>query len=455
MASRRNSRSGGGDTGDGIGDGRLARVVAASPPAKATVNDDWPMFQHDAIHSGISPDTTWGASTASGLTMKWQQNVSGSAAVIASPIVAYNASLGKTIVYGASASGTVQAFDASTGTGIWTQSAGAGVIATPALDGNSLYIGTNGGTLIALNATTGAVQCSFALPIFPPETIPGHIQSSPVVGHIDSTGPIVFFGDIGQRERVNAGHEWAITGFGNSAGNCKLKWMFNGWANKGTNGSKTGSWSSPALAQDSTGRWLLVMGSSNPDQAVYALAAATGTEVWRFQTLKVGGDEDVGAGPTISAPGVNGLADGAVYIDGKNKIEYGLDLLTGVQMWSFNMLADAGLKTNSVSTAALVGNNVVVGYSGYVYDFNATTGAKVWRTATAVGTILASPSVSGAAGDQIAFIGDLSGGFHGYRLSDGALVYSLTIGAKMLASAAVSDAHVYIAAKNGVLYALG
>ena len=153
-----------------------------------------------------------------------------------------------------------------------------------------------------------------------------------MVGHIDSTGPIVYFGDIGQSEKVNAGHEWAVTGFGNSAGNCQPKWSFNGWTNKGGNGTKTGSWSSPTLTQDSTGQWLIVLGSSNPDEAVYALKASDGTKLWRFQSQKIHGDEDIGAGTTIGAPGVNGFADGVVYIDGKDKIEYALNLHTGAQI---------------------------------------------------------------------------------------------------------------------------
>jgi len=52
------------------------------------------------------------------------------------------------------------------------------------------------------------------------------------------------------------------------------------------------------------------------------------------------------------------MPDGIVYIDGKDRIEYAIDLLTGAQLWDFDMGADASHKTNSVSCAALYGDIV-------------------------------------------------------------------------------------------------
>ncbi len=439
----------------------LILTGAVGTPGRAlrlTPFDDWATFHHDGAHGGVSSDAAIGASTAPGLTNKWTQFVGGGSVgtgpVEASPAVVYNSQLNETLVFDGSVGDVFSAFDAATGSVVWNATLGGPVVASPAVDGDTVYVPVVNGTLYALDATTGAVQCSFTLPTVPPDG-PGHIQSSPVVGHVDASGPIVYFGDIGQSERVNAGHEWAITGVGNTAGGCQQRWVFNGFQNKGPHGAKTGSWSSPAIAQDSTGRWVLVFGTSNPDQAVYALNAADGTEVWRFVTLKTGGDQDVGAGPTISPPGVNGFADGVAYIDGKDKIEYAIDLLSGSQIWLFDMLTDSGVKTNSVSTASLVGNNVVVAYGGYVYDLDASTGAKIWRTAPAIGKILASVAISGAAGDQVVFIGDLSGHENAYRLSDGSLLFTTSVGFKILSSAAISDSTVFFASNSGAIYAFG
>ncbi len=182
--------------------------------------------------------------------------------------------------------------------------------------------------------------------------------------------------------------------------------MFNGFQDKGNQGTNTGSWSPPSLARDARGRWLVVFGSSNPDDSVYTLNAIDGSLVWRFATQQTGGDQDVGAGPTISPPSVNGFHDGMVYIDGKDKIEYALD---------------------------------------------AVTGSKVWRTPAATGPIFTSPAITGATGDEVLFVGDLTDYEYGYRLSDGALLFTQTVAGKIEASSAVSDGMLFFATTGGYL----
>ena len=63
--------------------------------------------------------------------------------------------------------------------------------------------------------------------------------------------------------------------------------------------------------------------------------------VWRFQTQKFAQDNDVGAGPTITPPGVNGFADGVVYVAGKDRIVYALNLRTGAEIWEFSIRDDS------------------------------------------------------------------------------------------------------------------
>ena len=246
---------------------------------------------------------------------------------------------------------------------------------------------------------------------------------------------------------VNHGHEWAINGVGNTAGQCTLKWSHDIGT---TGGKKNGSWSPPALVTDDTGRPLVVFGTNQPDDAVYALDARDGSQVWRFQTLKNFSDADVGAGPTISAPGVNGSADGIVYIDGKDKQEYALDLLTGTQLWTFDLESDTAHSTNSVSCAALAGNLLVLAYWKYVYAFNATTGAKVWRSVASAGSTLGSVSISGASGDQVVLRADLSGDEYAYRLSDGSLLKTVKVASTQFdSSTAVADGMAFITGVDG------
>jgi outer membrane protein assembly factor BamB len=145
-----------------------------------------------------------------------------------------------------------------------------------------------------------------------------------------------------------------------------------------------------------------------------------------------------------------------VYVDGKDMIEYAIDLMTGAQIWQFNLGADSGIVANCQSTAALVANRVVVPEGPYLFALDAVTGAKIWRTAAAAASYLSSPGVAGALRDQVAFEGDLSGVEHGFRITDGAEVFSFTTAAGGISSSAAEAAgRVLFGASDGNLYALG
>lgn len=427
--------------------------MSRAAPVEAGVTSLWSTFHHDDLHTGVSFDASVGASSAPGLALKWRAAVAGGgstpAPVAASPAIVHNKTLGKTLAYIASAgsSSELDAIDMSTGGIVWRYGVSSKIFTSPVVNANTVYFGAQN-LLYAVNATTGGLQCTF--------NAGGHIFSSPVVTKVDTSGSVVFLGDTGSSETLNAGHEWAVNGVGNRGGNCTQKWIFNGFINKGPGETNTGVWSPPALATDATGRKLVVFGSSQPDDAVYALNAKTGSLVWHFQTAVLGADDDVGAGPTISAPGVNGFHDGVVYVDGKDMIEYAIDLMTGAQIWQFNLGADSGVVANCQATAALVGTLVVVPEGPYLYGLAARTGAKVWRTAAAAASYISSPGVSGALGDQVAFEGDLAGVEHAYRLTDGVEVFSFTTGAGGISSSAAESAgRVLFGTSDGNLYALG
>lgn len=444
-------------TGFSLSTAIVAGVMAiGTARVNATINDDWAVFHHDAQHSGVSPDTTVGAAHAPSLTKKWSATIGGGPAP-GSPVVALNSTLSEEVVYTMSAGGTVHAFNASSGASVWTATIGSGV-ASPALDAanNTLYIGDNAGTMTALNATTGAVACTFQLQVFAPETTPGRIQEAPVIDAAGSGGPIVYFGDVGQKETVNAGRFYAMYGVGNTHTPCTQRWMHR----LGKTGSQVGgTWSPPTLGTDKNGRQLVIFGTSQPLDTVVALNTTTGALAWTFKTAKTFADADVGAGPAVSAPTVNGVADGAVYVDGKDGIEYAIDLTTGASapLWSFNLQANAGKPLNSVSCAAVAGSDVIVAFSTYVFAFDAATGALVWRSAPTSASILASVAVSGGAGDQVVLIDDLSGHLYAFRVSSGAMLLNTTVdaGKAFDASPAVADGMVFLAGTDGLVYAFG
>lgn len=412
-----------------------------------TLTGNWSMFEADQQHTGVTQDPTIGASTAPALTVKWKTLVAAGTGLLASPAVAFNAQLHKPLVYTATSTGTITARDLATGAVVWTTAGNGPIVASPAVNGNTVYVGTESHFLLALDAATGAVQCSFSLG--------GAVISSPVVGNVDGTGPVVFFGDVGADVANSGGHEWAVNGVGNSAGACTRKWDFDGWTNLGSTAKRTGSWSPPALTTDSTGRPLLVFGSSDPDDSVYALDARTGTPVWHFRT-STAPEQDVGAAPAISRPGLNGFAHGVVYVAGKDNIEYALDLLTGHEIWKFDLQTHAGgTNATTQSAAALVDDQVVVPYAQYVFSLNATTGAQTWRSAPTSGEYFASPSISGSPGDQVVLIGDDVGVEHAYRVRDGSQVLKLNSAGAIYCSDAVAFGSVVFGTTSGNLYALG
>jgi len=442
----------------GLGFGLAAAVVVAiggAGPmvAHASTATDYPMMGYNQYHTAVSPDTTVSASSWDAFTLKHKVALGGF--ITSSPAVVYNTTLSENVVYVvASGAPSIAAVDAASGTILWQKTLPADAYSSPTVFGNTVYFGSEDFNLYAYDATTGALQCSF--------NTGGRIEASPLVVDMAGIGPTVFVGDTGISESHNAGHEWALYGVGNTAGKpaCSQYWSFNGWnnTNKGVDG---GSWSSPAIGVDHLGRQLLVFGSNQPDDSIYALNAVTGAEVWRFQTVS-GSDSDVGAPPTIALPGVNGVTDGVVYVMGKDQHEYALDFTTGSLYWDFD-LSLVNCSTDPVSGTALVGNMVLFSFCKWIYAVSATATSagqtsQIWRSPGSLGHSRASPVVSGGAGNQVVLRPDKAGNEDAYKLSDGSALTPFNIGnttTEITASTAVSAGEVFFAGFDGNLYILG
>jgi outer membrane protein assembly factor BamB len=260
-----------------------------------------------------------------------------------------------------------------------------------------------------------------------------------VVDDPDGSGPVVY---LGTDPPSGPGAEYAIYGPGNKHGSCRKDWKFGSWAI-----SDGGTWSPPAYATDATGRPLLVFGSVDPDDAVYALNANTGAEVWRDQVAS-GANADVGAAPAISPPGQNGFKDGVVYAVDKAKVVDALNLTTGAPIWNYHLTKT---KNASLSSSALDGNVIYLGSNDGVYAINATTGRRVWHVLQGP-TFYASPAIAGPAGQQVLVIGDNAGRLYALNLATGATVWTTRpITAGFWASPAISQGTIYIAGLDGVL----
>lgn len=412
------------------------------PPPTAT---DWPMWQRDALHTGVSPDTALGASNAASITPIWERDTG--TATYSSPIVATVPSIGKKLVIVGNQAGTLTAFDAASASRVWTfQAGGSPIAASVAVANNTVYFGSTNRFVYALDAATGTQKCSFKTG--------GIVYASPVVVDPDGNGPVVYVGDAGISGGNDGGAMWAI-----DANTCAQRWTFNQWGSPpGSLTGTAGTWSPPAFGRDATGRALIVVGGSSPDNAVYAFDAVTGAEVWRFQTQIFYADGDVGAGVTISPPGVNGFARGVAYVAAKNRIMYALDLQTGAEIWEYQMRADMFSANPSRSTASLLGRTLFFGDGTGVYAVDAITGQRVWKTTTTAPSIVevtASPAVSGAPGDEVVFAADMNGVVYALRASDGTILWSFQTGSFVYSSPTVSGNQVFVGSDDGMLYSFG
>jgi len=404
---------------------------AAVRERQATAFANWPMFRGDLTHTGVSPETGIDTTTASTLTPGWSASLG--TASFSSPAVVNLVSLGEPVVFAGGSSG-VNAYRASDGTPLWSFPAGAQVNASPAVLNGVVYFVSTAGTMYALNAKNGVLRCSFATGQF--------TETSPVVAEDpDGSGPVVYFGT--SPPLPGQGSEYAIYGPGNTHGSCTQDWAFNGWTIH-----PGGSWSPPAYGTNANGTSVLVFGSENTDNSVYALNARTGSKIWTYRTSKTNEDNDVGAPPTISAPGVNGFADGVVYVLGKDKVVYAFDLTTGKLVWQHALaIGTAG----DVCGIALVGGTIYLGSDTGVYALDAITGAQVWHVIPKR-AFYASPAVVGAPGQQVLITANITGSIYALNLANGNTVWIHNAdSAGIWSSPAVSQNTIYITGKDGQL----
>jgi outer membrane protein assembly factor BamB len=394
---------------------------------------DWPMFRDNPAHTGVSAETAISTTTASSLAQTWTAKLGTTSDT--SPAVVKNATLGKALVY-AGANNHFYAYPAGGGAAAWTYKLPAGVVETsPAVFGGVVYIGSTAGTLYALNATTGALMCSYKAG--------GPILASPVAVE-SATGPVVYDGTIPGNGAVGA--EFAMHGPGSTAGNCTQAWKFTSFAV-----TPGGTWSSPAYATDARGVPLVVFGSKDTDDAVYALNARTGARVWRYRTSSAS-LADVGAAPVISTPGRSGFASGVVYVVGKDKSVYALNLTTGGLIWKYT-LQGGGNPTGSsgdVGGAALLGNRLYVPSDKGMYALNAVTGTLIWHVLT-TSTFYASPAITGPAGRMVLVDADNEGRLWVLNQATGATLWEQKPAYAFWASPTVSQGHLYVAGLDGVL----
>jgi outer membrane protein assembly factor BamB len=418
----------------------LALGVAATSSGAAVPTYTWPVFHNSPALNGVSADPTITASNASNLGVDWMAPLGPSQG---SPMIAYNTTLGLTLAYTGVAAGYLDAVNVANGQIVWSDYLGAAVISSPLVENGNVWIAPDsGGRFYKLNAATGAIECSAAAT--------NTVLSTPVIATPPGGVTTVFLGSIGAGSKNGP-----VTAYAES--DCAELWQ---WSSYIISGQMSGTWAPLSYAVDANGVGLLILGSANPDATVYALNAVTGALVWSYSTYcPAGEDWDVGAGTDISAPGVNGFADGMAYVEGKDGIFYALDLTTGALVWSYNFGGNSptnptATNTNALSTSALSGTTLVFGDLQGLYALNALNGTELWML-PGTGEIDSSPAIVGPAGSQVVAYGDLNGNFHVVSLSTGTSLYTYKTGNFITSSPADVDGNLIVASGDGFLYDFG
>ena len=285
----------------------------------------------------------------------------------------------------------------------WQRNTGGSVFSAPALANGTLYIGSTGGNVLALDARTGAVRWQHAIGQFLND-------STPVV-----VGRVLF---------VGANRTWVLA---LDATNGRQLWAAN---------LQEVIKAAPTYADG-----LVLVNSSN---ATTALDARTGLVRWAFRENGFGW-------PTTAAPTVNGQT---VYVaQGTRTIVYALNLQTGRQLWAYNA-AD-----RLISTPVIVGNSVIIGtWKGKVEALDVTRGNRIWHynVNQALPRGMSIDGIAGslaATGDTV-FVGTYNGDIVALNVATGTLRWVRTIDAPVLGTPAIEGNVLYVSGRQ-TLNAIG
>ncbi|MCW4016322.1 MAG: PQQ-binding-like beta-propeller repeat protein [Candidatus Bathyarchaeota archaeon] len=219
---------------------------------------------------------------------------------------------------------------------------------------------------------------------------------------------------------------------GSGPTNLALKWKFN---------CSAGIVSSPTLADG-------VCYFGCVDKKIYAIDAATGTELWTFKT----------AYQVKSSPAV---VNGRLYTGADDGNVYCLDAATGNKIWQADVPEDILIDSTLVRSSPIVaGCNVYVGgLDGNLYCFDASNGDVLWQFQTG-GPISATPTIV----DNAIYISATTPSPNGtlYKLDANtgneiwnvAIPYFYSVGNNMLASPTVAEGMVFVRGSHRFNYAL-
>ena len=307
----------------------------------------------------------------------------------------------------------------------WTFHTPGEVVSSPAVDGNTVYVGSSGGNLYAVDRESGALKWKFE--------VKNRVASSPAVA-----GGIVYFG-------AYDGFFYAV-----DAATGQQKWKFQtGGERRYTARNLHGMQPSIETRPDpwdsylsSPAVWNGAVYFGSGDGNVYALDAATGSLKWRYQTGDV-----VHASPAI--------ADGMVFIGSWDSFFYALDAATGAEKWRYKT-GDDPATHNQVgiqSSAAVVDGVVYFGCrDSHLYALDEFTGEKKWADSTNQSWVLNSPAVSDG---KVYFAISYGGLLYAADAKTGAILYTIDFkGWPIYSSPSITGTTLYVGSTGGTMNAV-
>jgi len=424
-------------SGGGSGYVTPSTASGTAVPAVA-VKASWLLQGGDRHRNGAQGDVGLTAATASKLSAHWVDNIG--VAITASPLVANGD------VFVATEGGDVIAVDAATGSQVWDVNVGGSIAGTPTLDGNILvvpvYISRSvpsgySGSVVALNATTGATVWEVPVSAW---GATGRVRTEPLVangvvyvGTALGDAPYCYSGTVAALSEVTGDVLWT-------------------WNASQPNGG-VGIWSPISMTSDGnvmfgTGN---ACGTQKYAQAIVALNGTTGAYAWIAPSTGPGPDCDVGSG--IAIWGSSG------FFTGKDGYLYAVSTSNGNLLWRQSLGSDPGY--GSIATPATDGVNVVT-QSGALQSPLATTnpgsmlydysvdGKAIWSAGPFDEDESSSPVIT----SNVVLVG-IDDTLQARSLTSGDLLYSYDLGSYVADQPAVTSAGIFVTSTDGGLFAFG
>ena len=299
------------------------------------------------------------------------------------------------------------------------------VISSPAVVGDTVYVGSTDHNLYAVDRETGTLQWKF-------ET-GSRVTSSPAVA-----AGVVFF----------ESYDGIFYAVESTIG--KLKWKFQTggerrYTGKHLHGTQPADESMPDPFDFYLSSAVVADGSiyfGSGDGNVYALDERSGQMKWKFQTGEV-----VHASPA--------LADGALFVGSWDSYFYALDAATGQEKWRFKTGEDRAIHNQvGLQASPVVAGDVV--YFGCrdsnFYAVDAKSGRKKWVFNNKGSWVIGSAAIQDG---KVYFATSDSGLFYALDAQSGAQMFSWNSKRwPMFSSPAIADGTLYIGSHEGKLFAI-